>query len=219
MRKSEYDRILELKQTLQTNELRWETLAAQTDGFEAVITSILDPAHIFITPVAFLEQIANAKDSQRKQRIDVWDFMTNIIRNVQKSEDFFKIEQPHSVDWTEMIRKRKLFAVQLFDFPKTERNGYFYIRGRIISKMDNIQDGLIVLDIDSGTVCRVPLHSISYLPDTIVQIPPLCFPVSPAQLDFKSENWALTQDHMGIILQKFKTVVKIKQQPDQEPFH
>ena len=81
MKKSEYDRILELKQTLQSNELRWETLAAQTDGFEAVITSILDPAHIFITPVAFLEQIANAKDSQRKQRIDVWDFMTNIIRN------------------------------------------------------------------------------------------------------------------------------------------
>lgn len=218
MKKSEYDRILELKQTLQSNELRWENLAAQSDGFEAVITSILDPAHIFITPVAFLEKITNEKDFKRKQRIDVWDFMTNIIRNVQKSEDFFKIEQASSVDWNEMIRKRKLFAVLLHDFPETERKGTFYIRGRIISKMDNLKDGLIVLDIDSGTVLRVPLDAISYLPDSIVQIPPLCFPVSPAQLDFKPENWELTQQHMGMILQKFKSVVKIKQQ-DQEAFH
>ena len=143
--------------------------------------------------------------------------MTNIIRNVQKSEDFFKIEQASSVDWTEMIRKRKLFAVRVYEFPQTERNASFYIRGRIISKMDNLKDGLIVLDIDSGTVCRVPLDAISYLPDSIVQIPPLCFPVSPAQLDFKPENWELTQHHMGMILQKFKSVVKIKQQ-DQEAF-
>ena len=217
MKKSEYDRILELKQILQSNELRWETLAAQSDGFEAVITSILDPAHIFITPVAFLEQMANEKDSKRKHRIDVWDFMANIILKVQKSEDFFKIEQAPSVDWTEMIRKRKLFAVLVQPFPITEQKP-FYIRGRIISKMESLDDGLIVLDIDSGMVCRVPLDSISYLPDTIVQIPPLCFPVSPAQLDFKPENWEQTQGHMGIILQRFKTVVKIKQQ-DQESVH
>ena len=213
MKKSEFDRVMRFKQILNSNELRWETLAAKADGFEAVITTILDPAHIFITPVAFLKDLANEKESEQLKRIDVWDFMANVIKYIHKSEDFFKIEQAKNVNWDQMIRKRKIFAVNLQDDCST-----YYVRGRVISKFEKINDGVIVLDIDSGMICRVPLDAISYLPDTIAQIPPLCFPVSPAELDFKQENWEETQINMNILLQRYKTVVKIKRQ-DQETFH
>ena len=212
MRKSEFERISVFKHALALNELRWETLAAKADGFDAVITSILDPAHIFITPIAFLEELADEKESRRLQRIDIWDFMANIVRYVQKSEDFFTIEQQQNVDWNQMIRKRKIFAVCLEDSSST-----FYIRGRVISKFENINDGLIVLDIDSGMICRVPVHAITYLPDSIAQIPPLCFAVSPAELDFKQDRWEDTQNFMSLILPRYRTIVKIKPQ-DQEKF-
>ena len=212
MRKSEFERISVFKHALALNELRWETLAANADGFDAVITSILDPAHIFITPVAFLEELADEKESRRLHRIDIWDFMANIIKQVQKSEDFFKIEQALNVDWNQMIRKRKIFAVCLEDDSST-----FYVRGRVISKFENINDGLIVLDIDSGMICRVPVHAITYLPDSIAQIPPLCFPVSPAELDFKQDRWEETQNYMSLVLPRYRTIVKIKPQ-DQEKF-
>ena len=105
----------------------------------------------------------------------IHEFVANVLKDVM-NRGHFDLPPSHDVDWASLIKNRQLFCAKI---------NTLYARVRlidtIISPTGNIT-GLVVFDIDIGTVTTITPRHLFYLPEQLAKLEPLGLVIRPHQL-------------------------------------
>ena len=191
------------------------------DYYEAYVATVIDNAHLFVVPLVYIKIMGHEVNGSyfKGSNPSIHHFLASILMDTMKNkDDFYKLSLATDQQYLKLVKSRQMFCAK---FKAGDR--HYYARVRIINTVKSINSqviGLIVFDVDMGTITTIPPRSLYYLPDCLARIEPFGLVVKPNYLAYRNrptndQRHKLQSDLAGVF-EKAHPKVKIKTTMRQE---
>ena len=185
------------------------------DYYEAYVATVIDNAHLFVVPLAYIKIMGHEVNGSyfRDSTPSIHHFLASILMDFMKNKDeFYELSISTDEQYLKLVKSRQLFCAK---FKANKR--HYYARVRIVDTVKSVNSqviGLIVFDIDMGTITTIPPRSLYYLPDCLARIEPFGLVVKPNYLAYKNrptnDKRHKLQSMMAAIFERAHPKIRIK---------